>query len=1188
MYLKSLEMQGFKSFADKTVLTFDRAMSAVVGPNGSGKSNIADAIRWVLGEQSTRTLRGSRMEDVIFGGTERRGQVGFAEVSLILDNGDGALPIDSAEVMVTRRYYRSGESEYYINRSAVRLRDIHELFMDTGLGRDGYSIIGQGRIDEILSAKSGDRREIFEEAAGISKYRYRKEEAERKLAATNQNLLRVSDKLGELELTVGPLKEQAETAKKYLNLRDELRIIEISLWTAQLARLAETSAKTKNDFAAINEEYEMNHAALDEIYTRSEKLAEEMRACDVDLEHRRASLGEAEVLQREAVGEAELAESRAAGHAESAARIRREMGEQAEREQSLESQIAERESRAAEAEGERDAAETELSDLSEKIAALASEAGALEERADALEAMAAETADALAASAVELSALETAKSELEARTEQLAAQLASREELTKGFTQSLADKDRELEALAEEKQSLQNVIGGYELRLKTRRQRLEKLQETDRKRNEERSALLSRVTLLREMQREYEGFGKAVRTVMHERDRFGGVYGTLAELIEVDDDYTVAVETALGGALQNIVVDTPETARSAMDYLKRTDGGRATFLPVSVMRGSSLNENLSGEPGFIGIASDLVRSDQRYRGILLYSLGRTAVARDVTSAIAISKKHSQRFRIVTLDGQVVNAGGSMTGGSLARSTGILSRANELSRLEGELSSLEEQIKKSSEELRTTERDVNAASYESDVARDELRAAEEKILRAEGERSTIAAQLESVTAAADAAEAERQENARRIAELGAELAAKEERRRVLTEKQQEIAAKLSELRDDRSGLGGRRGELTERMQSLREARMAAAAEAETLRSSVAELRRLSESYGGDRARREAEIRDYEQAEARERALAVEKRKLAQERDARCTEIRDGITEATAKRMSLEAERTASDRELQEKNSLLLKLERERGRLEQKVSEATIEERQIADKLWESYELTPVTAADLAREITSITAARTKANGLKREMSALGEVNVGAIEEYARISERYEFLSSQYKDISGAAEELQKIIGEITGKMKEVFAVEFRRINESFGETFTEIFGGGKASLSLEDEEDILNCGIEIKVQPPGKALKTITLLSGGEKAFVAIALYFAILKVRPTPFCVLDEVDTALDDINVRRFADYMCNMDGSTQFILVTHKRGTMERCDVLYGVTMPTPGVSRVLALDMHEVERELGIRLK
>ena len=1187
MYLKALELQGFKSFADKTVLTFDRMMSAVVGPNGSGKSNIADAIRWVLGEQSTRTLRGAKMEDVIFGGSEKRAPVGFAEVSLILDNSDSALPINAAEVMVTRRYYRSGESEYYINRSQVRLRDIHELFMDTGLGRDGYSI-GQGRIDEILSVKSGDRREIFEEAAGISKFRYRKEEAERKLDATRQNMLRVSDKLAELDMTVGPLKEQAETAKKYLVLRDELRVTEVSLWMAQLAQLAETSRKSKEDFETVSSQYDAEKIKLEEIYASGEKLAGEMRDADLVLEEVRTRLSEAEALEREATGEAELAESRANGHAENIARLERELEESAGREKSLETQIAEREARMVEVSGILENAEKELGGMNDKLAKLAEQADFVNDRAAALELLLRENADRASALAVELSASESSAAELAARAETLASQIAAGEIALDGMKNALEAKRGELVKLREEKTSLSNVINGYELRLASRRKKLEAARERSQKISVERSSVESRAKLLRDMERDYEGFGRAVKLVMRERGRLKGIHGTLSELIEVDDRYTVAVETALGQALQNVVVETEEDGKAAVSYLKRCDGGRATFMPVSAMRGRALDEKLDGERGFVGLASDLVSCDGRYSGIVLYSLGRTAVAQDMDCAVEISRRHGRRFRIVTLDGQVVNAGGSMTGGSLARGTGVLSRANELKRLEEELETFGKRAEDAASELREAEREVTASEYEAEVAAAELREKEQSILRAEGEEKMLAARLEDARAAADSASDELASHEERRAGIDAKTEELRTEMAELAEKRGQLESRLSELSGSRSEMGVERNRLAERMSELRERRSGAASELEALRFGVAELRRVSENYGGDRERRMAQIAELRSQVEAEKVAARSSRELAVRRAENCVRLRDEITGLTAKRMSLEAERNSANRELQERNSVLLNLERERGRLESRVSEAAMEEKQITDRLWENYELTVITAGDVAQEVSSVQSARSKANSIKREMNALGQVNVGAIDEYARISERYEFLGSQYNDIAKAAGELEDIISEITGKMKEVFAVEFARINDTFSETFVEIFGGGHARLELEDEDDILNCGIEIRVQPPGKSLKTITLLSGGEKAFVAIALYFAILKVRPTPFCVLDEVDTALDDINVRRFAEYMGGIQSGTQFILITHKRGTMEQCDVLDGVTMPSPGVSKVLALNMNDVERELGMKLK
>lgn len=1182
-------MQGFKSFPDRTVLDFDRGMSAVVGPNGSGKSNISDAIRWVLGEQSSKTLRGSKMEDVVFKGTADRGPVGYAEVSLVLDNSDGTLPIEASEVMVTRRYFRSGEGEYYINREPVRLRDVHELFMDTGLGRDGYSIIGQGRIDEILSAKSGDRREIFEEAAGISKYRYRKEEAERKLEATRQNLVRINDKIAELEITVGPLKEQAEVAKKYLVLRDELRVVETSVWMATLDRLKITSQKTRADFEIASEQLTREQAELEALYAKAEELAERMRASDVEMEAARAELSECERSLAERESEADVTESRIRSLEENIARIEQEIAEQSGREQSLSEQIAERERRAVECEQLIASTDAEIADLEKKISEMLTESGALDDRADALSArIAAE--DALCAQLrLENASIEATNTETERRRSEAEGELSARRTEFETVGAEVRSKKRELDEERERQESLENVISGYELRLTKRRAKLAESTETRTKLRMELAAAENRIKLLEDMERENEGAPRAVKMVLGEAQSGGlhGIHGQLSKLIKVGDKHALAIEIALGAALQNIVVTAEEDAKAAIAYLKRRDGGRATFLPISAIRARAFEENVAGEKGFVGIASELVECDGQYRAIIDNLLGRTVVTEDMDSAIAMARRHSQRFRIVTSDGQIINAGGSMTGGSAGRGTGVLSRANEIERRRAEREKLEAKLAEHEKALREVEREVAAAEYESDVAASERREAAEAVLRAEGELAAINTRYTSLEESLSALEREiaasderTRESAARAEEI-AKLLAEHETLRNETEKE------LAELREGSGEMSSRRGSLTEQMSALRERRSAASAELGGLRESADELRRMGEQFGDDRLRRSSLIEQY-RTEIASLSASVESIRAA------CAEIekdvaakREAVETLRKSRMAAEAERTAADRNAQEKNRSIVALERERARLEQRNSEADMQERQIIDKLWETYELTPMTAGTVAQPVENLQNEQKRVTSLRREINSLGNVNVGAIDEWDRLSERYNYLTTQRDDVERSANELIAIITQITDEMKAIFEVEFKRINDNFGETFTELFGGGKANLRLEDEEDILGCGIAIDVRLPGKTTLAIGSLSGGERAFVAIALYFAILKVRPTPFCIVDEVDTALDEHNVARSAAYMKKLCDSTQFIAITHKRGTMEECDVLYGVTMQTPGISKILPLSIGEVEKQLGIEL-
>ena len=998
LYLRALEIQGFKSFPEKTRLTFEKEITAIVGPNGSGKSNISDAILWVMGEQSSKTLRGGKMQDVIFGGTAKRGAMGFAQVSLIIDNSAGILGIDSEEVTITRRYYRSGESEYYINREQVRLRDVNELLMDTGLGRDGYSIIGQGRIAEIVNGKSAERREVLEEAAGISRFRYRKEEAERRLAKTDENLLRINDKIDELELQVGPLREQAETAKRYLALRDELRVEEVSAWMDALDRLREQSQTIASDYETAKSGLDAARRELEALYSRSEALAERMRQKDIEAEQQRQRLSEAEAKVSEAEAEAAVLRNSIENSKQTVERMRGELSEQAERAASIGTQIDEHRARMSE----------------------------IDERAKSLEADAA---------------------------------------------------------------SARNVMDGRRMRIENREREAAEANDALTKQIVELRSADSRIAMLSEME---EGFAGAVKTVMREAKRgtLRGIHGTVAELVRADERCTLAIETALGAAIQNVVVDTQDDGRRAIELLKRRDAGRATFLPIDVIRGGRLDKVPSEDEGCLGLAVELVSFEPKYERIFENLLGRTLVAETLSDAVAMSRKNGGRVRIVTLDGQLINAGGSMTGGSAAKNAGILSRRAELERLQanrGKLAKRRDELAAKAEDLK---RELASARYELDVATGEL---------------------------------------------------------------QNISNELASLK----------------------------AERRTTENAAAQLELLRRGISGDSETRAKALADMEAgAESAKRELAQREERIAELR-ARASEIRDSIAEATQKKLEVEGERTRTDKAVQEKNNALLDMERSCARFEQKKLSAEMEEKQLLDKLWDGYELSHSAAEAVRKPIESAAKSNRRIAELKKEMSALGTPNLGAIDEYARVSERYEFLASQRDDVEKAKNELLGIISDITGEMRSIFTREFTAINESFRDTFTELFGGGKAELTLEPGEDVLTCDIDIKVQPPGKALTTLSLLSGGETAFVAIALYFAIIKVRPTPFCVMDEIEAALDEANVIRFAEHMRKISSRTQFIVITHRRGTMEEADFLYGVTMQEKGVSKVIELDLEEAEK-------
>ncbi len=1003
MYLKALEIQGFKSFADKTRLTFEKDITAIVGPNGSGKSNISDAILWVMGEQRSKALRGSKMEDVIFGGTEKRGALGYAQVSLIIDNSAHIFDSDSSEIMLTRRYYRSGESEYFINREPVRLKDINSLLMDTGLGRDGYSIIGQGRIAEIVSSKSTDRREVFEEAAGISRFRYRKEEAERKLEKTEENLLRINDKIEELEMQVEPLRKQAETAKKYLVLRDELRIREISLWMCTLERLRSQAKDVELEFEQTSRELEGARGRLKGLYASTQGFTERMQQKDVETEEARRRLSQAEAEKSRL--EAESAVLKA--NMESSDQNRRSLLEDIEKQE-----------------------------------------GRVREIQDNID-----------------KSLE--------RMEEIKAQL---------------------EALGQDITGNENVLSGCRMKLSRRETLVKELSDKATQLQVDKRSMDSRINMLSEMEKDYEGYSKAVKTVMREsrRGNLRGIHAPVANLIKAEDEFALAIETALGAAAQNIVVDTQEDGRRAIELLKRSDSGRATFLPMEAIRGGVMKDAPEREAGFVGIASELVKYDEKYQQIVSNLLGRTVVAEALSDAVRMSRNSGNRLRIVTLDGQMINAGGSMTGGSSVKGSGILSRANELERLKKDREKLREREELSAKQLEKAQRELAAVRYELDMALEEQ------------------GQLRS-----------------RYSSLEAELKATEN-----------SANQLRLLLDSLSG------------------------DSQVRRSAVEAAQRQIDSFT-----RRLEEKQGEMAKAREKIEL----------------IRDEIQSISKSRLELESCRTKADKESQELNQEIVELERSKARTEQKKLAAEMEERQILDKLWENYELSHSAAEALRQPVENLQKANKDIAELRRKINALGSPNIGAIDEYERVNTRYEFLSGQRDDVDKAKGELLDIIKDLTGQMEELFVERFREIDQSFRQTFLELFGGGKAALKLEDESNVLQCGIEIKVQPPGKALSTISLLSGGEMAFVAIALYFAILKVRPTPFCVMDEIEAALDEANVTRYAEYMRRMSDKTQFLVITHRRGTMEEADMLYGVTMQEKGVSTVIELDLESAQKTI-----
>ena len=1188
MYLKALEIQGFKSFPDKTVLNFGEDITAIVGPNGSGKSNISDAIRWVMGEQSVKGLRGAKMEDVIFGGTEKRSQVGFAQVTLVLDNTEHIFPtMEESEVSVTRRYYRSGESEYYINRQSVRLKDVTELFLDTGMGREGYSIIGQGKIDEILSAKSGERREIFEEAAGISKFRHRKEEAERKLERTEENLVRINDKIAELELQVDPLREQAEKAKKYLVLRDELRLLEISVWLENLDTLKAGARKLEADLRAAEAERDQARADLDALYAEGEQYSEKMRQKDMEAEAVRAEAAALEGQVKEKESAAAVLESAVAHNQENIERAQAELAEADSRAGGLAKQAEDQEARVAEIDRQIGSLNGELDALLERAQAMAERAGGAQSEAEQLRGREAMAVAAAADRRAEKAAAEAERAQILERREAAERDRAAGEEQLQSARQEAKDNRRALEDARDEAQAAANIIAGHELRMEERKKKADEAAARRMQLTVDAQTLENRRRLLTEMEKEYEGFSKAVKLICQAQSGLRGIHGPVASLVKTDGKYSLAIEIALGAGLQNIVVDREEDAKAAIGYLKQRDGGRATFLPLTAIRGDELREKgVENEFGFVGLASRLVSFDPRYQNIVYNLLGRTVVAEDLDCGIAMARKYKNAFRIVTLDGQVINRGGSMTGGSTSRSAGVLSRAAELERLTARAEALREQLASARKAEEDAARELSAAQYELETAEAQRRRAEDEVLRLEGAKSHFDILLGSLEENLENLTGELASLAGRLADNEQRIAAAQEE----IERQESAAADLRARAEaalsGQSELLEQSGALTEEISAKKSALAALAAEREATARSAADLRALCADLSGDRAQKERTVETYRQniadAQAQIEALKGELEALAEQGGA----FRDRLAAINGEKNALEAERTARNRAGQEMNEHLLDLERAAAKLDQRRATSAMEEKQILDRLWEHYELSHSAAQAQRIELESLPKANRRIGELKRDISALGTPNIGAIEEFDRVNTRYTYLTDQRNDVEKAKGELERIIGDITGEMTKIFAEQFKLLSESFQTTFRELFGGGDARLELEDEEDILGCGIEIKAQPPGKTLKTISLLSGGEKAFVAIALYFAILKVHPTPFCVMDEIEAALDDANVTRYARYMRQLTGKTQFIVITHRRGTMEEADVLYGVTMQEQGVSKILTINLNDMAKELKIK--
>ncbi|MBQ4245267.1 MAG: chromosome segregation protein SMC [Clostridia bacterium] len=1189
MFLKSLEMQGFKSFPDKTVLTLGKGITGVVGPNGSGKSNISDAVRWVLGEQSTKSLRGSKMEDVIFVGTSTRKALGYAEVTLNLDNTDRALNgVDKDDISVTRRYYRSGESEYRINGEECRLKDIHELFMDTGLGRDGYSLVSQGKVADLVSARSVKRRDMLEEAAGISHFRYRRTDATRRLDQAEENLVRLRDILSELEGRIGPLKTQSEKAKKYLVLSAEKKDLEIGLWLYTIEKSRKGLIEQENKLTIASSQYEAAELDLERLENDINSAIAEGQRLTMEIESVRSQTADAEENATAVDGKIAVQRATLGHNAQTIDRIKKDMSEAQTSTEETDKQIEE-------AKAQIDALGTEIealrADLELAVKSAdeinAQDSGCSEKAREISEKITQKTL-ALADSKVELSAAQSSTDELKARVEGIDSAINAKAPALDELTAQKTGCENELTALRETASGYENSLSGYEMKIESRSEKLEKQREEIDKLNLDIHQKQARIKMLDDLEKNLDGYQGSVKQVLTQSKRgmLKGIHGTLSQLISVDGDYAVAVETALGAAIQNIVTDSENDAKRAINYLKENRAGRATFLPLSSITAKPFTEKgLEKCDGFVDMADKLVGVDKKYSEIIRSLLGRTAVVETIDDGIAMARNYSYRFKIVTLDGQVLNAGGSMTGGSRGQNVGFLSRMNEIGSLREAVEKGEKELEKKLESFRNLNAELNAVSAELDAVKAELAKTQEDIIRKEGDLAVILNNYESAADSVKDLTQEKQRSLGRIEELAAVISASSASISACEKEIASLTDTLGELDEARGKLTARREDAANKQNEINLAILEKRKDVEAKNIIIEDCERRKEAQGSRVDELNAEIEEIEKANT---AINEEIVKLEAEAQA----LRNSAAGAKERIDSLVKERTAREAQVttlrsseSEKNDVKEKLSGEIARLEERRDTMQHELETSQNKLYDEYQLTLHEAQDMNIVLEDIPAARTKLTELRNKIRALGDVNPGAVDEYREVSERYEYMSGQVGDIEKSKTELEKLIGELTGKMAEQFREQFRLINLNFGETFRELFDGGRAELVLEDPSDVLESEINIKVQPPGKTVQNIDLLSGGEKGLSAIALLFAILKVTPAPFCIFDEVEAALDDVNVTRYAKYVRRMTRDTQFVLITHRRGTMEEADILYGVTMQEEGVSKMLELHTADMAKKMGL---
>ena len=1182
MYLKRLELQGFKSFADKTILELRPGITTVIGPNGSGKSNISDAIRWVLGEQSMKSLRGTKSLDIIFAGTQNRKSLGFAEASLVFDNSDGALPIEFTEVTVTRKIYRSGETGYYINKTPCRLKDVLELFMDTGIGKDGYSIIGQGKIDEILSNKSEDRRHIFEEAAGIVKYRSRKEEAEKKLEHTKLNLLRINDIISEIEGNLGPLQTQSEKAKKYLNLREELKNIEVGLFVYNIEKYKENLQQIVQDIDVMQSQCNDEEGKLERVKILKEELKSSIDEITEQIENM-SNLGfESQKEIEQLNSEINVAKTRITNNNENSVRFTDEKQEQNEKIQELKQELEQKEAKKDNLKQNKEKFEKELNEKQEELAKITEKLSAKELEIEGYKQTVEQNTDKKYELQSEINAQEINFQNYEKRQNQIKQEIQTtiseldntrmnKEEISKGFYESENKKNKaqkSLEEVAKQKQEANQKIKSFESNIN--------ILSSDMRIKE------SRLKFLIETEKEKEGYIKSVKSLLKDceniKDLGKGMHGVLANIIEVPDELETAIEMCLGASLQNIVTDTEEDAKKLVEHLRKNNLGRASFLPIASVKGKKLEKLKGNESGVIGIASDLVKFNKKYEQIILNLLGRTVIVDNMNTAIKVAKQNGYTFRIVTKDGDLINPSGAITGGSVAKKTvNILGRGKEIERLEKEIKNIKSKIQKLEEEKEEYEQSIEGILELSTNLEKELQEIDITYATEKQKMISIDENIQKLQNRLNKLK-EEQKNLETLKQESIEQKEKiQEETQKITNQNEELSKLISEFaelnKDDQKYIDDLNFDITNLKISV--------SSFDESESSIQEIQeRINQELNNAKASIENKNNQIEQIKVENENLE----KTIQETLNKIEEIKQKVSNSSAEIEKMKQERTQKSEKLSKQEdeitskfkiiedlkSQLVKLDVKKTKVEEDINT-------IINKMWEEYELTPNNVEGYAKP-ENVALTQKRVNNIRTEIRDLGSVNVDSIDEYKNLKDRYDFMSEQRLDLENTMSKLRKVITDMTQIMKEQFREKFKIINKNFGEVFAELFGGGKASLNLEDEENILECGIEITVQPPGKKLQNMMLLSGGEKAFTAIALLFAILKINPAPFCVLDEIEAALDDVNVFRYADYLKKFTEHTQFLVITHRKGTMEAADTVYGVTMEESGISKLLSMKLNK----------